>query len=63
MLKRIDIDVRNIPELIAACCTLHNICEAHGHSFDEDWLEGMEVIGEAEAGDPSAIQLESGDSI
>lgn len=62
LLKRIDIDVRNVPELIAACCTLHNICEIHGDSFDEHWLEGVEVTREAEASD-GTTQSESGDSI
>ena len=62
LLKRIDIDVRNVPELIAACCTLHNICEIHGDSFDEHWLEGVEVTREAEAND-GTTQSESGDSI
>ena len=62
MLKRIDIDVRNVPELIATCCTLHNIYEIHGDSFDEDWPEGVEVTHEADAND-GATQSESGDSI
>ena len=62
MLKRIDIDVRNIPELIAACCTLHNIREIHRYSFDEDWLECVEVTREAETND-GTTQSESGDSI
>ena len=63
LLKRIDIDIRNVPELIAACCTLHNICEVHGDLFDEHWLEGVEVTSEVEANDVSATQSESGDSI
>ena len=28
LLKQLDIDVSNVPDLVAACCTLHNICEA-----------------------------------
>ena len=56
LLKRLDIDV-------ADCCTFHNICEVHGDSFDDSWLEGVEVVSEAAAGDTSANQSESGDSI
>lgn len=29
----------DVPELVAACCVLHNI---HGESFDEEWLEGVD---------------------
>ena len=28
--------------MIAACFTLHNICEMHGDTFDERLLEGVE---------------------
>ena len=27
---------------ISDCCTLHNICEMHGDTFDESLLEGVE---------------------
>ena len=42
MLKRLDIDVRDVSELVAACCVLHNICEVHGDAFDDDWLNGVD---------------------
>jgi hypothetical protein len=58
-MKRIDIDV---PKLITACCALHNVCEVNGDSFDEDWLEGVEITRETEAND-GTTQSESGDSI
>ena len=32
-------DINNVPQVIAACCILHNLCEIHGDSFDEAWLE------------------------
>ena len=31
-----------MPELVAACCVLHNVREVHGDTFNEDWLEGIE---------------------
>ena len=42
LLKRNDMLVTNVPNVIAACCTLHNICEVHGDVFDEEWLEDCE---------------------
>ena len=41
LLKRLDVDVVDVPELVAACCVLHNICEVHGDGFDEEWIEGV----------------------
>ena len=41
LLKRLDIDVKDASELVAACCVLHNICEVHGDTFDDDWLNGV----------------------
>ena len=40
--KRLDVDVVDVPEVVAACCVLHNICECHGEEFSEEWLEGVE---------------------
>ena len=62
LLKRLDINISDVPKLLAACCALHNICEIHGDTFDEEWLEGVEAVSEsdtAEAGSQSA----SGESI
>ncbi|XP_075703518.1 uncharacterized protein LOC142683551 [Rhinoderma darwinii] len=39
LLKRNDPDLSFLPTLIAACCTLHNICESRGDPFEEHWLE------------------------
>ena len=36
--NRLNVSVADVPELVGACCTLHNICQAHGESFDETWL-------------------------
>ena len=29
--------VKNVPNVIAAACVLHNMCEIHGDAFDESW--------------------------
>ena len=39
LLKRLDVNVFDVPELVAACCVLHNICEIHGDSFSDEWID------------------------
>ena len=43
LLKRLDVSVEDVPNVIATCCVLHNICEMHGDTFDENLLEGVET--------------------
>ena len=43
LLKRNDMLVTNVHNVIAACCMLHNICEIHGGVFNEEWLENCET--------------------
>ena len=38
ILKRIDLHVSNIPHLVAACVTLHNICEISGDHCLPEWI-------------------------
>ena len=40
--KRNDTNVSDLPEQVAACCVLHNICEIHGETFNEDWLQDLD---------------------
>ena len=42
LLKRLDVNVYDVPQLVAACCVLHNICEIHGEHFNEEWMEGIQ---------------------
>lgn len=42
LLKRLDVDIEDVPELVTACCVLHNMCEIHGDGFNEEWMEGCE---------------------
>ena len=37
--KRNDTDISDLPDLIAACCVLHNLCEIHRERFNEEWLQ------------------------
>ena len=41
---------------------LHNICKIHGDTFDEEWLEGVEAVGEADTAETGS-QSVSGESI
>ena len=34
-----DIHIDNVPYIITACCVLHNMCEVHGDTFNEEWLQ------------------------
>lgn len=38
MVKRIDMAPENIPILIIACYTIHNICKMHGDEFNDEWM-------------------------
>ena len=41
--KQIDMHVDNVPHIIAACCVLHNVCEIHHDSFNEEWLRDVDL--------------------
>ena len=53
--KKNEMSIKNVPNVIAACCTLHNICEIHGDTFNEVWLE--EINNETD--DPTGAQASS----
>ena len=57
LLKRLDVKVEDVPQLVAACCVLHNICEVHGDSFNQEWVEGIQVDAVGSA--PSASSSRS----
>ena len=39
LLKRNDVKVDYITTFVTACCILHNLCEVHQDSFDDQWLD------------------------
>ena len=38
LIKQNEMNVTNVPNVVVACCILHNMCEIHGEEFDNDWL-------------------------
>ena len=42
--KKIDMHINNVPNVVLACCILHNICEIHGDEFNEEWLEDLDLV-------------------
>ena len=39
LIKKNEMDLRNIPIVISACCVLRNMCEIHGDAFNDSWLQ------------------------
>ena len=37
--KQNDMEVTRVPQVILACCILHNVCEVHGDTFVSTWLD------------------------
>ena len=37
LLKRIDVPLKNLPDLVTACICLHNLCIIHGDGFNMQW--------------------------
>ena len=58
LLRRLDVNVSDVPELVAACCVLH-ICEIHV----EYWLEGVQDGSITVNSTPTAAQAECGQDI
>jgi hypothetical protein len=44
LLKRNDTATADVPNMITACCVLHNICEVHKDEFSDSWLEGISEV-------------------
>ena len=47
--KRNDMNIEHIPCVITACCILHNMCEVHGDTFNDLWLEHVDMYTQPEA--------------
>ncbi|KAI8503691.1 hypothetical protein Bbelb_186620 [Branchiostoma belcheri] len=38
LLKRMDVNIMSVSDIISAACVLHNLCEMNGEDFDDAWL-------------------------
>ena len=47
LLKRNDTATADVPNMITACCILHNICEVHKDEFIDSWLEDISEVSHA----------------
>lgn len=48
-MKRLDVDIMNVPNVITACCVLHNICEVEGEVFEAvDYVQEDNVAHDLE---------------
>ena len=36
-------DISLVPQVVTACCILHNLCEVHGDVFNDTWLEDPQL--------------------
>ncbi|KAI5082559.1 hypothetical protein GOP47_0002302, partial [Adiantum capillus-veneris] len=43
LLKRCDMDLRNMPSVVVACLVMHNLCIVHKDHFNMDWVLGAEI--------------------
>ena len=60
LMKRNDMSIENIPNIVTAACILHNVCEIHGKSFNEAWLH--EIQGsELQQPNPGSVRDSDGD--
>lgn len=39
LMKQNDMETHHVPNIVVACCILHNVCEIHGSHFVDSWLE------------------------
>ena len=44
-MKQNDMHIENVPNMLRACCVLHNICEIHNDTFNEEGLQDMNEGG------------------
>ena len=44
--KQINMNIDSAPHIIAACCVLHNVCQVHKDSFNDEWLQELDTCAQ-----------------
>lgn len=57
LLKRNDMKMLLLLKVIAACCTLHNLCEVHVDAFDEEWAVDCAEVPTSEAAGATTVGI------
>ena len=39
LLKNVDVQLENVPDIVTACICLHNLCLIHSDGFDMQWAK------------------------
>ena len=60
LLKRIDMPLRHVPNVVTTCICLHNLCIIHRDKFDDEWAKEGEMIMRRESRNELG-QLENAD--
>ncbi len=47
LLKRNDTIIQKLPNLVIACCVLHNLCESSGEDFDTHLINEVDQTADA----------------
>ncbi|CAM2109396.1 unnamed protein product [Caretta caretta] len=58
LLKCDDCSLDLLPTVILACCTLHNVCEAHDSPFNDEWLEVIEPAEFSKPCQPAPMSMD-----
>ena len=63
LLKRMDFVLENVPNVVAACVVLHNLCEMYGDHFESEWELSERCEVEADTTTHGTSRNESASSI
>jgi hypothetical protein len=44
LLKRLDMSLWTILDMVMTCICFHNLCTIHGNNFDMEWAQEVEQI-------------------